>query len=197
MRTDHPDEPFGRHPDYRNEPMPDHDERLAIRCLLGEEAAFDELIARWHPPVWRYARRMAGADDVADDLAQDVWLRVLRGLPRLEDPARIRAWIFGIARRVLMDRLRAQYAAPALADVELDSIETAPADDDLRARVNEMEATLATLPAIERDVLALFYLDELSIADIATVTGVPAGTVKSRLFRARQLLRAAMTGAQS
>lgn len=172
--------------------MPDNDERLAIRCLLGEAAAFDELIARWHPPVWRYARRMAGADDAADDLAQDIWLRVVRGLPRLEEPARIRAWIFGIARRVLMDRLRVQYAAPAIADVPLDSIETAPADNDLTERIDEMEAALATLPAIERDALALFYLDELSLADIASITSVPVGTVKSRLFRARQLLRAAM-----
>ncbi len=130
--------------------MPDNDERLAIRCLLGEAAAFDELIARWHPPVWRYARRMAGADDSADDLAQDIWLRVVRGLPGLEDPARIRAWIFGIARRVLMDRLRVQYEAPAIADVALDSIETAPADNDLTERIDEMEAALATLPAIRR-----------------------------------------------
>jgi RNA polymerase sigma-70 factor (ECF subfamily) len=172
--------------------MPNHDEQLAIRCLLGEAAAFDELIARWHPAVWRYTRRMAGADDAADDLAQEVWLRVVRGLPRLEDPARIRAWIFGIARRVLMDRLRAQYAAPAVADVELDSLETAPPDDDLRERLDDLEAALATLPAVERDVLALFYLDELSLADIASIAAVPVGTVKSRLFRARQLLRAAM-----
>jgi len=176
--------------------MPDHDERLALRCLLGEPAAFDELVARWHPGIWRYARRMAGNDHEADDLAQDVWLRVVRGLPRLEEPARIRAWIFGIARRVLMDRLRVRYATPVMAEVELDTLETAPAeDDDLRSRIGEMESALATLPVIERDVLALFYLDELSLAEVAAVSGVPIGTVKSRLFRARQLLRAGMTAA--
>jgi RNA polymerase sigma factor (sigma-70 family) len=172
--------------------MTTYDERLALRCLLGEASAFDELIARWHPAVWRYARRMAGSDDAADDLAQEVWLRVVRGLPKLQDPARIRAWIFGIAHRVLMDRLRAQYTTPTIADVELDTLETVPADPDLRERIDEMEAALGTLPAVERDVLALFYLDELSLADIASIAGVPVGTVKSRLFRARQLLRAAM-----
>ena len=176
--------------------MPDHDERLAIRCLLGEAAAFDELIARWHPGVWRYARRMTGSDDAADDVAQDVWLRVVRGLPRLDDPARIRAWIFGIARRVLMDRLRARYATPAMAEVELDTLEQTPTeDDDLEARLAEVETALAALPVIERDVLALFYLDELSLAEVAAVVGVPVGTVKSRLFRARQLLRAAVSQA--
>jgi RNA polymerase sigma-70 factor (ECF subfamily) len=176
--------------------MPDHDERLAIRCLLGEPAAFDELIDRWHPGVWRYARRMAGSDDAADDAVQDVWLRVVRGLPRLDDPGRIRAWIFGIARRVLMDRLRARYATPAMADVELDTLEqTATEDDDLQTRLAEVELALATLPVIERDVLALFYLEELSLAEVAAVVGVPVGTVKSRLFRARQLLRAVVNQA--
>ena len=169
------------------------DERLALRCLLGEPAAFDELIARWHGGIWRYARRMTGSDDDADEVVQDVWLRVVRGLPKLQEPARIRAWIFGIARRVLMDRLRARYTSPTIADIELDTIEQAPAeDDDLRSRIGEMEAALAALPVIERDVLALFYLDELSLAEVAAVAGVPVGTVKSRLFRARQLLRASM-----
>ena len=176
--------------------MSHHDERLALRCLLGETEAFDELIARWHPGVWRYARRMAGSDDAADDVAQDVWLRVLRGLPRLDEPARIRPWIFGIARRVLMDRLRVRYATPAMADVELDTIQMAPIEaDDLQTRLAEVELALATLPVIERDVLALFYLDELSLAEVAAVIGVPVGTVKSRLFRARQLLRSTVNQA--
>ena len=91
---------------------------------MGEPAAFDELIARWHGGIWRYARRMTGSDDDADDVVQDVWLRVVRGLPKLQEPARIRAWIFGIARRVLMDRLRARYTSPTIADIELDTIET-------------------------------------------------------------------------
>jgi RNA polymerase sigma-70 factor (ECF subfamily) len=136
---------------------------------------------------------MTGRDDDADEVVQDVWLRVVRGLPKLQEPARIRAWVFGIARRVLMDRLRARYTSPTIADIELDTIGHAPAeDDDLRLRIGEMEAALAALPVIERDVLALFYLDELSIAEVAAVAGVPVGTVKSRLFRARQLLRASM-----
>ena len=119
-----PDEPFFRFSDLPLvTTMPDHDERLALRCLLGEPAAFDELVARWHPGIWRYARRMAGNDHEADNLAQDVWLRVVRGLPRLEEPARIRAWIFGIARRVLMDRLRVRYATPVMAEVELDTLD--------------------------------------------------------------------------
>jgi RNA polymerase sigma-70 factor (ECF subfamily) len=169
------------------------DELLAVRCLLGEAAAFDDLVARWHPSIWRYVRHIAGADDVADDVTQDVWLRVLRGLPSLKEPAKIRAWIFGIARRVLMDRLRAKYAAPAETDIDLDTLQQSQDDDELRQRIDDVEAALASLPTIEREVLALFYLDDLSLADIASIADVPVGTVKSRLFRARRLLRAAMT----
>ena len=81
------------------------DELLVIRCQLGERSAFDELTERWHPPLWKYVRRLAGEDDAAKDVAQDVWLRVLRGIGRLRDGSRLRPWLFGIARRALMDRL--------------------------------------------------------------------------------------------
>src|SRR5215207_4493533 len=91
---------------------PAHDELLVVRCQLGEREAFDELIDQWHARLWQYARRLAGSDEAADDAVQDVWLRVLRGIAQLRDSTKLRAWLFGIARRVLMDRLRQQYAAP-------------------------------------------------------------------------------------
>src|SRR5690348_6282036 len=86
------------------------DELLVIRCQLGERSAFEELAARWQLPLWNYIRRQTGSDDVARDVAQDVWVRILRGIARLRDGARLRPWLFGIARRALMDRLRQQYA---------------------------------------------------------------------------------------
>lgn len=165
------------------------DELLAIRCQLGERAAFEELIRRWNDPLWRYVRRIAGEDDGAADLVQEIWLRVIRGMSRLREPARLRPWLFGIARRVAMDRLRQRYAAPPLADVDaLDAVpgpEPGTLDDDLDALDHE----LGRLPILEREVLTLFYLQELSLAEVADVLAVPTGTVKSRLFRARQLLR--------
>jgi RNA polymerase sigma-70 factor (ECF subfamily) len=93
-----------------------------------------------------------------------------------------------------MDRLRAQYAAPQ--PIEVDEAVHAGADagpDDLHAQLDAMERALVALPVVERDVLVLFYLEGLSLGDMADVLGVPIGTVKSRLFRARHLLRKAMT----
>lgn len=165
------------------------DELLAIRCQLGEPAAFDALIVRWHEPLWKYLRRLTGDEDAAAEAVQDAWLRILRGMPRLRDASRLRAWIFGIARRVVMDRLREKYAEPA--KVSPEDVDLAAADDaiDLREELALLQEELARLPVPEREVLVLFHLEELTLLEIAEVAGIPAGTVKSRLFRARRALR--------
>lgn len=168
------------------------DELLVIRCQLGERPAFDDLVARWHGPVWKYIRRVAGDDDAARDVAQDVWLGVLRGIGRLRDGTRLRPWLFGIARRALMDRLRRQYATPADAEVDLAALPADVRPDDSEEEIAAMERELGRLPVVEREVLTLFYLRELSLAEVADVLGVPVGTVKSRLFRARGQLRRAL-----
>jgi RNA polymerase sigma-70 factor (ECF subfamily) len=165
------------------------DEWLVVRCQLGERPAFDELIQIWHEPLWKYLRRMTGDDEAAGEVTQDVWLRVLRGIGRLRDGARLRAWLFGIARRALMDRWRDRYAAPAISDVELSEIAAEETPGDLEEDLAMMQHELTQLPVIEREVLTLFYLQELTLAEVADVLDVPVGTVKSRLFRARQLLR--------
>jgi RNA polymerase sigma factor (sigma-70 family) len=174
-----------QHPDPRTR----EDEWIVVRCQLGERPAFDELIQRWHEPLWKYARRLTGNDEAAKEVVQDVWLRVLRGISRLRDGSKLRAWLFGIARRILMDRLRAQYAAPAASDVDPADIPAGETDDRLEDDLAVMQQELARLPVTEREVLTLFYLRELSLDDVADVLGVPVGTVKSRLFRARRLLR--------
>ncbi len=173
------------------------DELLAVRCLLGEPAAFDALVARWHEPLRLYLGRLIGDEDAAADTLQDCWLRVLRALPGLRDPARLRPWLFGIARRAAMDRFRRRHAdaIDELADVSEVAAPDAPDDDpELLARMHE---ALGRLPIMERDVLVLFYLQELSLAQLADVLQVPTGTVKSRLHRARRLLRRALTDGES
>ncbi len=171
------------------------DELLAVRCQLGEPEAFDDLIARWHEPLWRYLMRTLEAPQEADDALQDTWLRVLRAFPALRDPSRLRPWLFGIARRALMDRLRGQYANRV--DVSLEFTELPDSRDGLDIEWETQRAdtlvrlgeTLVDLPLVEREVLVLFYLQELSLTQLAEVLAVPVGTVKSRLFRARRMLR--------
>jgi RNA polymerase sigma factor (sigma-70 family) len=178
----------------RDEVIPSRatDELLVVRCQLGEPDAFDALIGRWHGPLWQYIRRMTGRDADAQDLLQEVWLRVIRGIPKLRDGSRFRGWLFGIARRALMDRLRRDYAVPPVADVDPGDLIAEPPSIDTEADLAALESALDTLPAVEREVLTLFYLRDISLNELADALNVPVGTVKSRLFRARRLLRAAM-----
>jgi RNA polymerase sigma factor (sigma-70 family) len=169
------------------------DELLVIRCQLGERAAFDQLIERWHGPLWRYLRRVVGDPDAAAETLQDTWLRVLRALPDLREPGRLRPWLFTIARRTSMDRLRRKYAEPA--SMPLDDVDVAGPDESLEPalELETMHHELERMPIVEREVLVLFYLEELTIEQLAEVLAVPVGTVKSRLFRARRMLRRQMT----
>jgi RNA polymerase sigma-70 factor (ECF subfamily) len=161
---------------------------LVVRCQLGERAAFHELVRRWHGPLWRYVRGMVGSPDAADDLAQEVWVSVVRGLPRLHEPERFAPWLFTIARRAVTDHLRRSYAGPRIAEVETDDVTADDGFGDVLTAL-EVEAGLSGLPPLEREVLILFHLEDLPLAGCAEVLGVPPGTVKSRLHRARRLLR--------
>jgi len=170
------------------------DELLVVRCQLGEPDAFDALIERWHGALWSYIRRMT-TEDEAQDLFQEVWLRVIRGIARLRDVSRFRGWLFGIARRVLMDRFRRQYLELPADDVDVAELASEPEPIGRETDVASVEAaidTLQMLPTVERDILTLFYLHDLTLAELAEALNVPVGTVKSRLFRARRMLRAAM-----
>ncbi|MEM7585136.1 MAG: sigma-70 family RNA polymerase sigma factor [Acidobacteriota bacterium] len=168
------------------------DRLLVVRCQLGEIAAFDELVERWHPRLAGYVRGLVAEPGVAEELIQEVWLRILRGLPGLRDAARLAPWMHRIARNVVMDRLRAVYAAPQASDQDLDQIEGQAPLSSVDVDRGALRRGLSSLPLIEREVLTLFYLQELRMSEVAEILSIPVGTVKSRLFRARGLLRKAL-----
>ena len=172
------------------------DALLAVRCQLGQPDAFDELVGRFHPALSTYARRLTGSDDAAADAVQEIWLRAVRALPQLREPERLRSWLFGIAHRTLMDRFRQQYATQEITGVDLEAAAAQPEDLTVEERSVAVEAALSALPFLDREILTLFYLEELTLLEISNALAVPIGTVKSRLFRARHSLRAAMTGEQ-
>nr|WP_221376731.1 sigma-70 family RNA polymerase sigma factor [Actinoplanes polyasparticus] len=158
------------------------DELIVVRCQLGERDAFPELVRHWHGRVERYVGRMLGRAD--DDVVQEVWLAVVKGLPRLRQPDRFGPWLFAIARRAVMNRLRDAYASPEPLPVEDGPDEAAAVVD------RELVAgALSALPPREREVLLLFHLEDLSLDTCAQICAVPVGTVKSRLNRGRRLLR--------
>lgn len=161
------------------------DELTVVRCQLGERDAFADLVRTWHDPVRAYVRRMLPSAD-ADDVAQEVWLAVLRGLPGLRRPERFTPWLFTIARRAVTNRLRAEYARSEVAE---DGEPAGPDPSELVLDRAEVAAGLAGLPVREREILILFYLQDLSLDTCADICAIPVGTVKSRLSRARRMLR--------
>lgn len=168
-------------------------ELLALRCQLGEPAAFDELVARFHESLWRYVRSLTGDPAAAEEVLQDGWLRILRGIGRLRQPERLKAWLFSIVRRASVDRLRARYADAGVEPLEEEpagQLSGAAADELAWEDVELLRTALDHLPPPDRETVVLFYLHELDLREVAEVLAVPVGTVKSRLHRARRLLRA-------
>ncbi|GAA2676594.1 MULTISPECIES: RNA polymerase sigma factor [Actinosynnema] len=189
----------------------DNDELLVLRCKLGERDACAELVRGWHPVVERYVARMLGRAD--DDAVQEVWIGVFAGLPKLRDAGRFTPWLYTIARRAVVNRLRGSYREPRVGLLDGDGGVGGvggsgggagggfgggfgePAVDPVADLVLDREAVaagLADLPPLEREVIVLFHLEDLALETCAHVCGVPVGTVKSRLNRARGLLRAAL-----
>lgn len=168
------------------------DELLVIRCQLGEPEAFDALVLRWHPSLSRYIKGLLPNDNSADDVVQELWMGVLRGIPRLRDPGALAPWLFSIARRAVMTRLRQRYAAAVevpLGAPDAIGAEDIPGDTTEDDWTN-LESHLDKLAMAEREVLVLFYLKQLSLQQLSSVLSIPVGTVKSRLHRARRQLRA-------
>jgi RNA polymerase sigma-70 factor, ECF subfamily len=160
---------------------------LVLRCQAGDEAAFAELVGRYGPRLRYYVRRMLDHGD-ADDVLQDVWLDVFRGLPRLADAGAFPAWLYRLARdRVFRLWRRRRPAHQPLAEVDLP--EQAEADRFTAEDAGRIHAALAELPPEQREVLVLRFLEGMSYDDIAGVVGSPVGTVRSRLHYAKLALR--------
>jgi RNA polymerase sigma-70 factor (ECF subfamily) len=166
------------------------DELLAVRCRLGEPPAFDELIRRFEPRLLYYLRRLLPQEADAWDALQRTWAAAFRGLRRLDDPRALRPWLYRVARNQAATLARGELSRRARVDDAIDP-ETLAADDwtpraDAADRVHH---ALGTLGLAHREALTLFFLERLSVEEIAAVAGVPAGTVKSRLFHAKRALR--------
>lgn len=164
-------------------------ELLALRCERGERAAWALLVAHFERPLLYYLRRMLRSEDEAWSVLQDTWLRVFTSLWTLEDRSKLAPWVYGIARRALSSRVT-QSARESVAELELDElVDEAMHADELLATAHDVErvhTALGQLPPAQREVLVLFFLEDLTIEAIAEVLEIPLGTVKSRLHHAKR-----------
>jgi RNA polymerase sigma-70 factor, ECF subfamily len=162
-----------------------YDALLILRVQAGDEIAFTELVRRFSPRLRYFLSSLASDQNDVDDLLQNVWLDVYRGIERLTNPAAFPAWIYRIARSRVARQLCRQEP------LESFPLEEVP-DEPVEFTAGEAAAVHVALNKLtpeHREVLVLRFLNDLSYSEIAEVIGVPVGTVRSRLYFAKKMLR--------
>lgn len=155
---------------------------------LGRARDVAELVELAGPRLLTHARRLTDDAETARDMVQDGWAAIVRALPSLRDDRAFLPWAMAIVTRAAARDLRARIRTrEAVAELARSAAEPGPPQPDLRAAIAE-------LPPGQRAALALFYLEGLTVAEVATALSIPPGTVKTRLMHARNRLRALMTG---
>jgi RNA polymerase sigma-70 factor (ECF subfamily) len=178
--------------------MTDFDERALIeRCRTGDDIAFSELVDRYQNLVYAMVYRMVSDRSQTDDLAQEVFLKVHRGLPYFRGEARLSTWIYRIVANVCTQaRSRRVLEVPLDPDDhdrprrQLGVTDAAFADLELRDR---LEKAIAQLPDNYQLLVAAHYLDGIQYDALAEALDIPIGTVKTHLYRAKRRLRELLT----
>lgn len=176
------------------------DSELVVRARAGREDSFEELVRRYQRPIVAYVYRMIGDYEAALDLTQEVFIKVYGSLHRYCSDYKFSTWIYRIAHNVAIDHLRR--ATVRGQDMMVDGADgeayerpfasgqaTPEQASEMEERRGTIEIIVQTLPAAYRELILLRHAHDLSYDEIAEVTGLPLGTVKNRIFRAREALR--------
>jgi RNA polymerase sigma-70 factor (ECF subfamily) len=169
---------------------------LVRAAQQDDNRALEALCAEWLPVVLGWCMRLASPGVHAEDAAHDVFEVVLERLPSLRDPAAFPAWVFGVTRRVLAAHHRRAWFRKWIPGLSADDTSDGSLDPAALAAVSQtavrVREALGTLSVDHREVLVLCDLEERSDSEVAELLGVPKNTVKSRLRRAREQLRASV-----
>jgi RNA polymerase sigma-70 factor (ECF subfamily) len=174
---------------------PADDAKLLAGSRRGQETAFLALYERHRTPIFRFAWRFTGSAQTAEDITQECFLALFAGNTFDPKQGSLRAYLFGMARYLAMTRLRIEEREPpCLADRDPADEAASAAYDALGDLIGQERAAavgraVAALPPLQKEALILFEYEELSLEEIAQITGVEVGAVKARLHRAREALR--------
>jgi RNA polymerase sigma-70 factor (ECF subfamily) len=170
------------------------DERLLEQAADGDGTAFQILYERYRDPIFRFAYRLLGSSEAAEDVAHDCFLSLIKEPGRYDSArASLRTYIYAAARNLAAKRYNSfgrEMAIDELAEEPRVADRHEPIkrvlDDEL---AGEVERAIASLPPLQREALVLFEYEDLSLAEIAAIVGADSNAVKARLFRARARLR--------
>ena len=175
------------------------DRELVATAVSGVEGSFEELVRRYQRPISAYVYRMVVNYESALDLTQEIFIKVYSSLRRYREEFKFSTWIYKIAHNSAVDHLRRNATREQSLvvgpegdqfDLPVESTRLTPEQESERKeRRGEIESVVRTLPANYRELIILRHSQDLSYEEIVEVTGLPLGTVKNRLFRAREMMR--------
>ena len=173
-----------------------NDELLVLRCQQGDAEAFEALIGRWQRRLWQHAWRLTGDDSAAWDALQEAWIGISRGINRLADAAEALAGHIEasgggrIVSNKCRDSVRREQRRREATETYAERMQREEQDAaTARRQHNSLKEALEQMSGPDRAFLSLRYEEQFDTAEIAGILGIPEGTVKSRLFNARQRLR--------
>jgi RNA polymerase sigma-70 factor (ECF subfamily) len=168
-------------------------------AISGLDGSFEELVRRYQRPISAYVYRMVGNYESALDLTQEIFIKVYNSLRRYRPEFKFSTWIYKIAHNSAVDHLRrtSTREQSLISGTDGDSFElplessrlTPEQESEQKERRIEIESVVRTLPSNYRELIILRHSQDLTYEEIVEVTGLPLGTVKNRLFRAREMMR--------
>ena len=172
---------------------PDALETLIQRCLRGDQAAWEQIVKQHWRKVFNVAYKFVGKHDEAEDLTQDIFLKIFKSLDTFDRRANFQTWLISVSRNLCIDHYRSVRKERETIDRQVDANELTPAAPDAgpiaaleqRDRVTLLRQALATLPETLRTAVVMRDLQEMSYQEIADRLKLPEGTVKSRINRGR------------
>lgn len=171
------------------------DAELVAAALAGSGKAFRSLVEQYHPVAFAVVRSVMGDRDDVEDVVQEVFIKVYRGLASYRAEAKLSTWIYRIARNEALNaatRKRIEGEPIEEAFIEAPSVARPDAQFEAQAQRSELEMYMARLDEVHRTVLELRYMGERSYDEIAEIMDLPVGTVKSHIHRAKIELRRVM-----
>jgi len=172
---------------------------LVTSAISGFDGSFEELVRRYQRPISAYVYRMVGNYESALDLTQEIFIKVYNSLRRYRPEFKFSTWIYKIAHNSAVDHLRrtSTREQSLISGTDGDSFElplessrlTPEQESEQKERRIEIESVVRTLPSNYRELIILRHSQDLTYEEIVEVTGLPLGTVKNRLFRAREMMR--------
>ena len=186
-------------PAFQPEVSAASDRDLVATAVTGSVGGFEELVRRYQRPISAYVYRMVGDYDSALDLTQEIFMKVYASLDRYRSEFKFSTWIYKIAHNAAVDHLRRTTAREQSLfkgtesdqyELPIESGKISPeVESERKERSQEIEAVVRTLPTAYRELIVLRHAQDLTYEEIVEVTGLPLGTVKNRLFRAREIMR--------